>query len=87
MQLEASFITTLAQHLGLCPLRCSPCRGTGSVQAQACRSCSGCGCLWVRPAQAHDPPRVLGHILSVNDVLSRARATGLLQGLSVFRPQ
>jgi hypothetical protein len=64
--------------VGLSPLRCGPCHGTGQRQAQECSRCDGCGCLWVRPAQGRELPGILGYIWSVSEVLSRARAKGLL---------
>jgi hypothetical protein len=78
MHPDAVLIATLAHHLGLYPLRCDRCHGTGETQTQECRRCDGCGCLWVRPAQARELPGALGYILSVSEVLARARAKGLL---------
>jgi hypothetical protein len=78
MQPDAVFIAMLAHHLGLCPLRCGSCRGTGQKEVQECSHCDGCGYLWVRPAQAQEMPGALGYIFSVREVLSRARAQGLL---------
>jgi hypothetical protein len=78
MHPDAELITTLAHHLGLYPLRCGRCRGTGEAQAQGCSHCDGCGCLWVKPAQARELPGALGYILSVSEVLSQARTKGLL---------
>jgi hypothetical protein len=78
MHPDAELIAALAHHLGLFSLRCGPCHGTGRVQAQECSHCSGCGCLWVKPAQARELPRALGYILSAGEVLFRARAKGLL---------
>jgi hypothetical protein len=78
MHPQAVFVATLAHHLGLFPLPCGPCHGTGLIQAQECSHCTGCGCRWVRLAQARELPGVLGFILSVSEVLSYARARGLL---------
>jgi hypothetical protein len=78
MHSDVMLIATLAHHLGLCPLRCGPCYGTGRIQTQECSHCSGCGSLWVRLAQAREMPGALGYILSVSEVLARARAKGLL---------
>jgi hypothetical protein len=78
MHPEAVLLATLAHHLGLYPLRCSACRGSGQTEAQECRRCEGCGCLWVRPAQAQEMPGALASIWSLSEVLSRAKAHGLL---------
>jgi hypothetical protein len=78
MHPDVVLVATLAHRLGLCPLRCGPCHGTGRRQAQECSHCSGCGSLWVRPAQACELPGTLGYILSVSKVLSLARAKGFL---------
>jgi hypothetical protein len=78
MDPDAGLIATLAHHLGLCPLRCGPCHGTGKIQAQECRRCDGCGSLWVRPARGRELPGAFGYLLSVSEVLSHARAKGLL---------
>jgi hypothetical protein len=78
MHPDEVLVATLAHHLGLCPLRCGQCHGTGQRQAQGCNRCDGCGCLWVKPAQACELPGTFGYILSVQEVLSLARAKGLL---------
>jgi hypothetical protein len=78
MHPDVVLIATLAHHLGLCPLRCGSCHGTGKIQGQECSHCDGCGCLWVKPAQGRELPVALGYILSVSEVLSRAKAKGLL---------
>lgn len=78
MEPDAVSIATLAHQLGLSPLRCSSCHGTGKIRAQECSHCDGCGSLWVRPAQGRELPVALGYILSVSEVLSHARSKGLL---------